>query len=190
MPSWVLSNCTSSTHEASVRVENSIIKRKMENGKRKSASKREQKHGRDAACSVRERQTKRTLHAASLHPRAGADSRRRSGLKRKTVRTAPLRFARPPILEGQRKWEAGNPAFISVVRVLKNIFFIFPVSAFILRCLLLLSDTAPCLPLLLFSDTACRVPTSMPSLSPFYHTHSASLVPTSQWGLRPSEGTK
>ena len=190
MPSGVLSNCTSSTHEARVRVENSIIKRKMENGKRKSASKREQKHGRDAAGSVRERQTIRTLHAASLHPRAGADSRRRSGLKRKTVRAYPLRFARPPILEGQRKWEAGNPAFISVVRVLKNIFFIFPVSAFILRCLLLFSDTAPCLPLLLFSDTACRVPTSMPSLSPFYHTHSASLVPTSQWELRPSEGTK
>ena len=141
----------------------------------KFAIKREQKHGRDAACSVRERQTKRTLHAASLHPRAEADSTKS---KRKTVRTYPLRFARPPILEGQRKWEAGNPAFISVVRVLKNIFFIFPVSAFILRCLLL------------FSDTACRVPTGMPSISPFYHTHSASLVPTSQWGLRPSEGTK
>ena len=170
MPSGVLSNCTSSTHAANVRVENSIIKRKMENGKRKSASKREQKHGRDAACSVRERQTKRTLHAASLHPRAGADSRRRSGLKRKTSRTE----------NGKRKTESGKvikrdtesmrehgrdtacrvrkqkrsrravsptslwelPTSTPFDWVLKNIFLIFPISAFILRCLLLFSDTA------------------------------------------------
>ena len=52
------------------------------NGNVKSASKQKQKHGRDAACSVRERQTKRTLHAASLHPRAGADS---TESKRKTA---------------------------------------------------------------------------------------------------------
>ena len=33
---------------------------------------------------------------------------REAGLKRKTVRTYPLRFARPPILEGQRKWDTVN----------------------------------------------------------------------------------
>ena len=62
--------------------ETEIGKRKTENGKVKTASKQKQKHGRDAACSVRERQTKRTLHAASLHPRAGADSTKS---KRKTA---------------------------------------------------------------------------------------------------------
>ena len=110
MPSGVLSNCTSLTHEASVRVENSIIKRKMENGKRKTSQTENGKRKTESGKVI-----KRDTESMRVHGRDTACRVRKQKRSRCAVSPTSL-------------WKM--PTSTPFDWVLKNVFFIFSISAF------------------------------------------------------------